>query len=110
MDQKILSNVDMPENKTLDDGDRSSSAESPATLSPGFIVKEYLLRHVSIFRELTELRRKVSLRDIQTIELFRKDAEYRHRDGRIRKETNTSSSSAREPIMPMLPFNKYFII
>ena len=60
----------MPQNEIPDDVSRSLSPGTTATLSPNSVVKEYLLRHVDVFRELMELKRRVSLRENQTIKSF----------------------------------------
>jgi len=64
----------MPENEMPDDADRSLSANATATATPDTIVKEYLLKHVAVFRELMELKRKVSLCETYHSQLVKQSA------------------------------------
>jgi len=53
----------------------------PSTLCPDLIIKDYCIKHAVIFRELTDLRRRVSL--LKELCAYRPDRTTR--DGRIPK-------------------------
>ena len=51
----------MSHNESQDGIDCKPSPGAIATRSPNLIIQEYLLKHAAIFRELIELKIKVSL-------------------------------------------------
>jgi len=92
-----------PENATSNDGRPKTSSDDSLTPCPNLIIKEYCLKHAAVFRELTDLRRRVNL----LCKLKLSSADYTSRDGRIPKETTTLEYSATEQITRMSPANAY---
>jgi hypothetical protein len=50
----------MPQDQTVHDMPPKRMSDEGMTPSPNMLVKEYCLEHTAIFRELAELRRRVS--------------------------------------------------
>ena len=92
-----------------DDSNPSLSADTTVTGNPDTIVKEYLLKHVAVFRELMEFKRKVSLCETKFSQAVKQGAKCLNRDGRIRKEMSISKSNASGLTMRITPANAYFI-
>src|SRR3954452_2433079 len=98
----------MSNNQSQSDISNSASHKilpiEPSTFFSDFVIKKYCIKHAVIFRELTDLRRRVSLK-----ELFVCRPDRTTRDGRILKGMPVLEYNVTEQIMQINLENAYSI-